>query len=324
MHSTPKSSVTCEKVEPNQTSWTTYCPSCRAKVTLPRTTPPFGTTLVCPTCKTPVQTIHEDPPGCPVSWDPKLVQMVFGYERCCLEHPRCPWCGKIAYAVVFPERGREVAWYAVRQQQNPMANYAIQVECTNCSRTFTVEWDGWPFSLDSHSKQCCFCGIEFFGDTMCIPEDRRSTFEGHLGRKASRMAYLRDENGKSLWMACPICLKAALSNYDQEQGTDLAQAYSIGPELDPFVDELLMIDKTDGLMDERGIMDKREGCSSAYDSDHRHKRGREIGEILCNRGGNKLMVRVGGAFVDRGGTEWRLSHCWNKIKDDAGHIAWFA
>jgi hypothetical protein len=60
---------------------------------------------------------------------------------------------------------------------------------------------------------------------------------------------------------------------EKQQGTDLAQAYSLGPELDPFVDELLMIDRTDGLMEV-------ESGSSDSQLTHRHKRGREIGEIL--------------------------------------------
>ena len=241
--STPTPSVNSEKAETDQTSWATYCRSCHAKMILPRTTPPFGTALICPTCKTPVQSVHEDPPGCPVSWSPRQVQIIFGYQGCSIEHPRCPWCGKVAYAVVFPERGREVAWYAVQQQENPKANYTIQVECPNCSRTFTVEWDGWPFSFDSR-KQCCFCGFEVIGDEQpsAIPEDKLAKFEGHLGYKASKMPYLRDENGKPLWYACPRCLKTALKASEKQQGTDLAQAYSLGQELDPFVDELLMIE----------------------------------------------------------------------------------
>jgi hypothetical protein len=319
VHSTPTPSRNSGKEETDQMSWTTYCRSCHAKVILPRTTPPFGTALICSTCKTPLQRVHEDPPGCPVGWSPQQVQVTFGYHGCSIEHPRCPWCGKIAYAIVFPEQGREVAWSAVQEQENPMANYTIRVECPNCSRTFAIEWDGWPFSFDSR-KQCCFCGLEVIGDDqpMAFPEDKLAQFEELLGRKASKMAYLKDEEGKPLWYACPTCLKTALKAFDQQPGTDLAQAYSIGPDLDQFVNELLLIDQKEGLMNDG------RGPACAYDSKSRHKRGREIGEILCKRGDNKLMVRVGEAFVNRGGTEWRLSHCWNEIKDNAGNICWFA
>ena len=302
-----------------QDHWTLRCPSCRAEYTLPRATPPFGTALVCPECKSPSQSVQEDLPGCPQGWTPRQVQLIFGYHGCSVEHPRCPWCGKLVYAVVFPERGREVPWYAVRKHENPVASYAIQVQCTNCSRAFTVEWDGWPFSTELR-KQCCFCGARVIGDAqyMTIPEDRRENFERDLGRKALSMAYLKDENGMPLWMACPICLMTALSAHDKEQGTDLARAYSLGPELDPYVAELLEIDQAEGLMNEG------HGPPSAYDSEHRHKRGREIGEILCKSGGTDLMLRVGEAFVGRGGTEWRLSHCWHEIRDTAGEIRWLA
>jgi hypothetical protein len=225
----------------------------------------------------------------------------------------------LVYAVVFPERGPEVPWYAVQQQENPMANYTIEVQCVHCARMFTIEWDGWPFSIESE-PQCNFCSVIGVGNSgfMAIPEDRRVVFESNLGRKASTMSYLKDKNGSPLWMACPICLKTALRNYDREQGTDLAQTYSIGAELDPFVNELLMIDQKGGLMNEG------KGAPTAYDSENRHKRGREIGEILCKRGGTELMQRVGGAFVDRGGTEWRLSHCWHEIRDNDGRICWLA
>lgn len=195
--------------------WETYCQSCGTKYSLPRKRPPFGTALVCPKCKNPSQTVREDPPGCPSSWAPKTVELVFGYQECSIEHPRCPWCGKLNYMVVFPERGREVPWYSVEKQENPMSNYTIQVQCINCNRVFTIEWEGWPFSIESRA-QCCFRGIVGIGDEgfMTIPEERRANFERYLGRKASSMAYLRDENNKPLWMACPRCLISALRASD--------------------------------------------------------------------------------------------------------------
>lgn len=307
-----------DKKKVNQECWTTHCRSCGVAVSIPRTAPPFGTTLVCPTCKSPVQSVYEDPPGCPVGWSPREVQVIFGYQKCSIEHPRCPWCGKIVYSVVFPERGREVPWYAVQQQENSMANYTIKVQCIHCARKFTVEWDGWPFSLDSEQR-CNFCSIVGVGVSqfMTIPDDRRAKFETNLGRKASTLPYLTDKNGSPLWVACPICLKTALWNYDQEQGTDLAQVYSLGTELDPFVEELLKIEQKYGLIAEKKYSD-------AYNSEGRHKRGREIGEILCMKGGYKLMVRVAEAFVNRGGIEGHLSWCWHEIRDKEGKIVWLA
>jgi DNA-directed RNA polymerase subunit RPC12/RpoP len=216
-------------VETNPISWTTSCSSCHAKITLPRKTPPFGTALVCPTCKAPIQTVHKDSEGSLVGWNPHQVDMIFGYQTCSIEHPRCPWCSKIVYAVVFPERGRDVPWYAVREQQNPMANFTVPVACPNCSSTFIIEWEGWPFQFKSQ-KQCCFCGLVVIGDDqpMAIPEDKREQFEVNLDRKASRMAYLHDESGKPLWYACPNCMKTALNAFDAKQGTDPAQANSLG------------------------------------------------------------------------------------------------
>ncbi|MFZ3150798.1 MAG: hypothetical protein WA116_03850 [Anaerolineaceae bacterium] len=105
---------------------------------------------------------------------------------------------------------------------------------------------------------------------------------------------------------------------ESSKGPNPAQAQPMGPEeLEKLVDELLMIDRTYGLM-------QVEGGSSSNQLTHRSERGREIGEILCNSGGNGLMVRAAKIFVSKGGDEWNLSHCWHGIKDSAGSIRWLA
>lgn len=199
------------------TTWQIYCRSCRAQVDVPRSTPPFGTILACPECNAPLVSIYEDTPGCPMYWPPHTVQAVLGYKDCSLEHPRCPFCGKIVYAVIFPDRGYEVPWYANQEHDNPKANYAIKIRCLHCSKTFVVEWDEWPFSIASR-KRCNFCGAIGLSDVqfMTIPEDRRHGFQSDLGRTPVTMPYLKDETGNTLWMACPVCLKVALSNHDRK------------------------------------------------------------------------------------------------------------
>lgn len=308
------------KAAPAEPLTSGYCRSCHAAITVPRTTPKLGTALICPACKAPFQRVHEDPAGSPVGWTPQQARLILGYTACSIEHPRCPRCGKTVYAVVFPERGRDVPWYAVEKQQDPMANFTMQVDCPNCSQPFTVEWEGWPFPFDSH-KQCNFCGLVVSGDTnpQGIPEDKRAQFEADLGGGAVKNAYLVGSDGKPLWYACPLCIRNVIQVRQRKEGTDLAKAYSLGPEWDRFVDELLAIDRAAGLM-----MGDGEPDASLFDENRRHRRGREIGEMLASQGGNGLMVKVATAFVNRGGTEWRVSHCWHNIKDGSGHVCWMA
>ena len=86
-------------------------------------------------------------------------------------------------------------------------------------------------------------------------------------------------------------------------------------ELASFVQELLQIDLSVGLMQvEPGSTDNR--------LMHRDERSREMGQILCNRGGNALMMHAGKDFVGQGGDEWNLSHCWYLLKDKTGSVVW--
>ena len=121
-----------------------------------------------------------------------------------------------------------------------------------------------------------------------------------------------EENFRRLQIQMPSGTKVTI------KAPEPTPAHSIGQEeLDSLVHELLMIDLTEGLM-------QVESGSSSNQLTQRHKRGREIGEILCNSGGNKLMVRAAKDFVSKGGGEWNLSHCWHNIKDRAGNICWMA
>jgi hypothetical protein len=87
-------------------------------------------------------------------------------------------------------------------------------------------------------------------------------------------------------------------------------------ELASLIHELLTIDLTEGLM-------QVESGSSSNQLTERHKRGREIGQILCDTGGTRLMEQAGMEFVKLGGDEWNLVHCWHFIEDKDGITCWF-
>lgn len=189
---------------------TSSCPKCGAKVQLPRNTPPFGTSLTCRKCHASLIPVYEPDPGCPLSTEPSDGEAFFGYSGCSLEHPRCPWCQEINYSVLFPELGDKVSWYANRQQENPQANFVIKVECIHCNRIFVIEWDAWPFASIVRCNYCSATGTK--DQFRVIPENRREEFERALGHAPATLAYLRDDHGAPLWVACSICLKVALTN----------------------------------------------------------------------------------------------------------------
>ena len=88
-------------------------------------------------------------------------------------------------------------------------------------------------------------------------------------------------------------------------------------ELASFVQELLKINSSVGLM-------QVEPGSTDNQLMHRDERGREIGQILCDRGGNALMVLAAKEYVRQGGDEWNLSHCWHKLQDKSGSVVWYS
>ena len=191
-----------------------YCSKCGEKNEIPKVTPSFGTSLRCHKCHASLISVYESSPGCPNSIEPSEVKAFFGYDGCSLGHPRCPWCQKINYSVVFPERGCQLSWYTNREQENPQANFVVNIECFHCGKSFFVEWDGWPFIS---WLRCNFCSV--IGSVklqfMAIPENRRSDFESDIGRKAATLPYKRDDQGGLIWVACPNCLDRALANHHQ-------------------------------------------------------------------------------------------------------------
>jgi hypothetical protein len=97
-----------------------------------------------------------------------------------------------------------------------------------------------------------------------------------------------------------------------------APVQSMAPEeLASFVQELLKIDLSVGLM-------QVEPGSTDNQLMHRDERGREIGQILYDRGGNALMVLAAKDFVMQGGDEWNISHCWHMLKNKSGSVVWYS
>jgi hypothetical protein len=88
-------------------------------------------------------------------------------------------------------------------------------------------------------------------------------------------------------------------------------------ELASYVQELLKINRSVGLM-------QVEPGSTDNQLMHRDERGREIGQILCDRGGNALMVLVAKEYVRQGGDEWNISHCWHMLKNKSGSVVWYS
>jgi hypothetical protein len=88
-------------------------------------------------------------------------------------------------------------------------------------------------------------------------------------------------------------------------------------ELASFVQELLKINASVGLM-------QVEPGSTDNQLMHRDERGREIGQILCDRGGNALMVLAAKEYVRQGGDEWNISHCWLLLKNKSGSVVWYS
>jgi len=211
----PDENPSGETVRPSDKDFMSIrCDSCGTRNNFRRLDPLFGKALVCSACSAPLVPIHEPDPRCPMPIEPSEVSALFGLEHCSIEHPRCPWCQKINYCIVFPERGLEVGWYANREQENPKANFVIEVECVHCCKQFVVEWDGWPFPIE-RLKRCNFCSGVGFEDVQfgTIPEENRRHFEYDLGQTSKTMPYLKDENGAWLWIACPTCLKTAAKNH---------------------------------------------------------------------------------------------------------------
>jgi ankyrin repeat protein len=89
-----------------------------------------------------------------------------------------------------------------------------------------------------------------------------------------------------------------------------------------YVDELLVIDKREGLICSIG-----DGVILAhpFDKNGRHLRGREIGQILCDEDptGDR-MITVAESFHAKGGRKQHLDFCWHEIANQDGNTVWLA
>lgn len=117
------------------------CMACHKRTPLPERDAPWGTALICVNCHMPL--IRPSDIDDPLFTSPERLEKFYGLLGRGLEHPRCPFCIKINYAIVFPARGLSLGWYAVREPQNPIG-FSFKVLCIHCNTNFYVEWDKNP------------------------------------------------------------------------------------------------------------------------------------------------------------------------------------
>jgi hypothetical protein len=130
----------------SQSAWNsprthTNCIVCRAPIPFPQKDAPWGSALICPYCHAPRLTYDKETP---LPTSPINLKLNWGMEGRGLEHPRCPFCSQINFAIVFPANGMNLTWFSVAEPENP-AGFTINVTCINCAKEFCVEWDENPF-----------------------------------------------------------------------------------------------------------------------------------------------------------------------------------
>lgn len=163
------------------------CDKCGTSNSLPKATPPFGTALVCSQCHAPLVPVSED-----AGFSPRTVEIFLGYHNCSLEDPRCPSCRKVNYAVVFPDKGHDLAWYCNDKPQN-LDGFFIDTTCVHCARNFVVEWDEFPIkNLVCNYCSTCGIGIHFF---LQLESDRQE-FEANYGRTPQLPSPIKKEMAK--------------------------------------------------------------------------------------------------------------------------------
>lgn len=126
------------------------CMACRKRTPLPKRDAPWGSAVICINCHAPL--MGSEDPEQPLSTLPERVEKVYGMSGRGLEHPRCPFCNKINYGIVFPARGMSLGWYAVKEPENPKG-FSFKVACIHCNTIFHVEWDESPLKAT-----CSVCG----------------------------------------------------------------------------------------------------------------------------------------------------------------------
>lgn len=119
----------------------TTCMACHKQTPLPEREAPWGTALICVNCQAPL--IQHDLHN-PLPTSPERLKLFYGLLERGLEHPRCPYCKKINYAIIFPAKGMTLAWYVVTKPENP-SGFWFKVVCVHCNKDFYAEWDENPF-----------------------------------------------------------------------------------------------------------------------------------------------------------------------------------
>lgn len=120
----------------------TTCTACHKQTPFPEPEAVWGTALACIHCHTPF--IQPSDPENPLPTSPERLNLFFGLVGRGLEHPRCPFCRKINYGIVFPAKGMALAWYALPDIDDPQ-KFAFRMECVHCAKEFYVEWEENPF-----------------------------------------------------------------------------------------------------------------------------------------------------------------------------------
>jgi hypothetical protein len=117
------------------------CIACHKPIPFAQKDAPWGSAMICPHCHAPRLEYEKENP---LPTSPRHCRIHFGMDGRGLEHPRCPYCNKLNYAIVFPAKGMNLAWFSVMEPENS-AGYTIKVTCVNCAKEFYVEWDENPF-----------------------------------------------------------------------------------------------------------------------------------------------------------------------------------
>lgn len=194
------------------------CSRCGAPNVIALETPAYGEHVICARCQKPLDD-RRDLDSRP-TYRPDQVKTYFGWEGIALQVIRCPHCRRLNHGVVVPGRGSELAWYANAKPENPKA-FVLEVTCTYCKAMFVIEWDAFPIE----SPRCNYCGTIMIGahSAAAIPEDHRAAFERDYGRGPDSPAKIKDGEGHSLWVVCPVCMNHTLEQRakrkcDEEKG----------------------------------------------------------------------------------------------------------
>jgi ribosomal protein S27E len=135
-------------------------------------------------------------------YPPRSVELFLGYQNCSLQHPRCPSCRKINYAIVSPDNGYALSWYQNVTPQNPNG-FFIDIECVHCAAKFVVEWDELPIK----NKFCNYCSKLGVGIEFCLlPESGRQEFEANYGGAPQLRSPIKKGNGEAIWLVCQPCM----------------------------------------------------------------------------------------------------------------------